>query len=362
VCKRLPGLRCVTHTRQRLAADQTWRNAQAAERDTLLARNALTTTQQDRVDWLNDSIARLDDQIRYDLADLNAANSERWWLATRLTEQVADAGPAAVETRKTALNLLEGKLQRAERGRQVALMPTRPAAGDDPTATTLWNQLARRRSKMACARTQMALSAADLDTWKHHRDVHEALAADALQIHARYTAVLAGGPSWWAGATVEAREEVVDAAGREADFTTPEEPAPVAETVAETIAQRCVPLRGGVSVDPAVDTVSWARWREEPSPLAAPQGAAVGGPAGVSVLQGSGGEHPPVEDAGGELGLILNSAEQRADTLLTAMQTSGPRSEELREAAAEKLHDNADPAGWLLLQRIIAGTKGPPTS
>ena len=359
MCDQLPDLRCARHTRRRLAADTQWRDTLTEELDGLDTRDSLTPRLAARRREVVRLIERREDQIRFSLADLNAAPKERKWLAEQLVELLGDRNaipaPAAASTedtdlRRCAVNLLEGKLQRAERRRQVALMPTPPTAVDDPSAAGVWGKLARRRSKMACARTQMALSGDDLEQWKRWRDLHRRHAAEARNLHAQFVAILAGGADWWDGATDDARAEVVQQVSREADFTTPTVPRTLPEAIAEVIAQQSCRMQV-TSADPALDTDSWAQERGEDSPV-------------TRGFEGAPGEEG--QESGGsperELSVILNAAEQRADTVLTDINCTGEEQKARRITAAEYLQDNARPAGWVILQYVLTGLKGPPTS
>lgn len=337
MCKRRPGIRCSHHTREVLKQHQTRYTRHTAELANLKAKISLTDRQENRKSYLEESLLVLSDKIRCDLADLNAAESERNWLAQILTNRrlaaKPDDGPGE-EQRQLARDLFEGKLQHSERSRQVLLMPP-PSPAMFPAARRARRQLASRRSDMACAYTQMALSGDDVDRWKHWRDIHAEHSHQAWYLHARYASIAEHGPDWWASASIGEQRDYLTAAALEADFTTPSAPQTLREVAVEVITQHAI-RTARLGVDPRIDTTAWFAWRRNEL---ADQDAATASTDAAEVSQEL-------------LRRTLEDAERLADTLLTdpiaADEEGCPRGSRLTQEMSSQ-----DPAGWLTLVGLL---------
>ena len=329
MCKRQPGLRCIGHARHVLEQDYKRSVRHRTELAELMGAERLNQKQRRRRDYLMESVERLDDAVLVDRADLNACAAQLKTLTLTLAGALQGSTRITDGIRRTAVPVVEGKLQRAERYRQVAMMPTPPGQGGFPAVVKHHRDIGAARSTMACTNTQMVLHSTNLKQWKHWQQLHQQATRYARMSNARYHAELLHGPGWWARADEKDRRSWRAQAMMEADFTTQVEPLRLVEVLEHHIAKHDPGLADGHGVDPLVDSPSWVKWRCE----------------GKTNTHGV--RH-------------LQHAAQQAATMLTGLVKTDQPPGVVESFVESMLAD--DPAGWALLKLIFSRRKLETTS
>ena len=321
MCKRRPGLRCVSFARTTLTNHRTRVQSYTAEVAELTALKRLTKKQTDRLDYLTVRLDELNDDLRVDAADLAACYSELRWMAQDLVRSLAcSKGRPSNPTRDRAWSVFVGMTQRTERLRAVAMMPSVVGLARDTQMRRWLKQLADARSDMACMGTQLRACNGDVDSFKRWRDRHKDAAHAGHLAHARITAAKDNGTGWWQHADDDDREVYYRQASTEADFITPTQPQTVAETAAEMITRHHT--QADSEVDPRIDSAAWSQHRS----------GALGPPGDLSEL------------------LLYH---RRVSKLLKELRRD-PDSRDVEKRLVQSICDTT-PEGWALVHHLLTG-------